>query len=670
MQKAFIVRPFGIKEGVDFDAVEAQLIVPALKQAGMDGSTTTEIFEAGNIREDMFRLLVTADVVVADVSIHNANVFYELGIRHGMRARSTFMLRSDVHVFPFDLQTDRYLAYDHNSPAASIDALARGLKATLDSMRVDSPVYKVLPDLKPPDPSVLRVVSTEFREAVERASAARYRGDLRLLAHEARDFDWGSEGLRIVGRAQFNLKAWSGAKETFQWLLEVKPYDAEASQRLATIHQRLDDLVASNAVIQRVIDLPDLGRGERAEALALRARNCKILWRRSFEQAAQVEQSAAVDTRRLALTAPQLAEAIDTYRAAFSVDLNHFYSGLNALGLLAIRIELAAALSDTWNELFDTDDLARQSLDAARQQFQQLSGAVQLSLQSARDRLARMTTPDAEELLWTRIGDGDYAFLTASRPKAVAQRYRDALAGAPGFAASSVRDQLEIFRELDVRTPFVQEALAAIPRIAEDPPAAQLPRALMFTGHMVDGSDRKTARFPNTKIAEETARQLIEDAVKAEAALAPQGLIGIAGGACGGDMLFHEVCAALKIETRLLLALPAPEFCVASVAQGGSEWIERYHQLCQRVPPRVLSESEQLPVWLRAKKDYSIWQRNNLWILFNALALNAENVTLLALWDGGKADGPGGTEDLIEQVRIRGHKNVVIPAGELATLAT
>src|SRR5580765_577832 len=126
MVHAFIVRPFGVKkvvvggseESIDFDYIEKELILPALKEAGITGRTTQAIVEQGNIREDMFRLLVTADVVVADVSIHNANVFYELGIRHGLRAQDTFLLRASVDTVPFDLATDRYLIYDRLNPAA------------------------------------------------------------------------------------------------------------------------------------------------------------------------------------------------------------------------------------------------------------------------------------------------------------------------------------------------------------------------------------------------------------------------------------------------------------------------------------------------------------------------------------------------------------------------
>ena len=64
----------------------------------------------------------SADLVIADISIHNANVFYELGIRHALRDKRTFLIKSkedkakeseskETEV-PFDLKTDRYLAYD------------------------------------------------------------------------------------------------------------------------------------------------------------------------------------------------------------------------------------------------------------------------------------------------------------------------------------------------------------------------------------------------------------------------------------------------------------------------------------------------------------------------------------------------------------------------------
>ena len=106
---AFIVRPFGIKSGIDFDRVEKELIRPALDELHFSGGTTGEFMQQGNIRTDMFEQLLIADLVVADVSIHNANAFYELGIRHAFRDKRTFLIKSEGDEVPFDLKTDRYL---------------------------------------------------------------------------------------------------------------------------------------------------------------------------------------------------------------------------------------------------------------------------------------------------------------------------------------------------------------------------------------------------------------------------------------------------------------------------------------------------------------------------------------------------------------------------------
>ena len=73
----FVVRPFGTKNDIDFDKVHRELIAPAMARLGLQGDTTEPIARAGNIRADMFELLAKADIVIADISIDNANVFYE-----------------------------------------------------------------------------------------------------------------------------------------------------------------------------------------------------------------------------------------------------------------------------------------------------------------------------------------------------------------------------------------------------------------------------------------------------------------------------------------------------------------------------------------------------------------------------------------------------------------
>ena len=149
--RAFIVRPFGEKSNtqgdapINFDKVDEELISAALDQVGLTGGTTAEFVQQGNIRTDMFRQLLAADLVVADISIHNANAFYELGIRHALRDQYTVMIKSkergDPHVF--DLKADRYLPYDPDDPAASVDGLVETIRATLKNESADSRIVGI-----------------------------------------------------------------------------------------------------------------------------------------------------------------------------------------------------------------------------------------------------------------------------------------------------------------------------------------------------------------------------------------------------------------------------------------------------------------------------------------------------------------------------------------------
>ena len=79
---AFVVMPYGTKEQIDFNLVYGDLIKPALEGAGFEVFRADEEMRAGDIRTDMFQELLLADLVVADLSIDNPNVWYELGVRH------------------------------------------------------------------------------------------------------------------------------------------------------------------------------------------------------------------------------------------------------------------------------------------------------------------------------------------------------------------------------------------------------------------------------------------------------------------------------------------------------------------------------------------------------------------------------------------------------------
>ncbi len=171
--------------------------------------------------------------------------------------------------------------------------------------------------------------------------------------------------------------------------------------------------------------------------------------------------------------------------------------------------------------------------------------------------------------------------------------------------------------------------------------------AVLFTGHMIDAPGREMERFPAR--AEASARAALEESVAA-LTTRQERFVGIAGGASGGDILFHEVCGALNLPTLLRLALPVEEYIAASVAPAGSDWVSRFRALLTRLGPgaiAVLDDSVRLPESLTEGAELNIWQRTNLWMVGEALRL-APQRTLVTLWDGKAGDGPGGTEHLVE----------------------
>jgi len=125
--------------------------------------------------------------------------------------------------------------------------------------------------------------------------------------------------------------------------------------------------------------------------------------------------------------------------------------------------------------------------------------------------------------------------------------------------------------------------------------------------------------------------------------------LGMAGGASGGDILFHEVCAELGVPSRLYLPLPVDRFVAESVAPAGEEWVQRFGRIAAHVP--VIVEP---PFSSGDVQGNSPWERINLQLLAHALEHGPSHVTVLALWNRQHGDGRGGTEHLVEQARAQG----------------
>jgi hypothetical protein len=664
--RAFIVRPFGTQQGIDFNQVSDRLISPVLKRLNIVGGTTEVIAWAGNIRVDMFERLALADIVIADISIHNANVFYELGIRHSLRPRTTILIRAratarpEATEVPFDLKTDRYLEYDADKPHEAQPLLADALEQSLATRHDDSPVFLLVPGLEPTDPERLHPIPPGFSEEVVAAQRSKDRPMLAVLADEAGDVEWGLGGLRLVARAQFALKAWPDACATYEAIRDIRPDDPDANLSLGTVYLELGKEVESAAALQRVGGQHEIASAQEAEALALLGRNAKNLWVRDWNDLASEAAKHAA-----ALRSPHLETARTYYDQAFSIDQNHWYSGVNALALTAVLACLIDENPDVWGERFDDDDRAKIAANDIKRGRDELAGAVSRSLSAEAFRDRRRGEP---EDIWAMFTRADLRLLTSQRPAYVTAAYEQARTAATdqemAFAIASAARQVELYRRLGVFTDNVNAALKALDAPADEASAAPAPvrsRVLVFSGHRIDARGRKRPRFPAS--SEGKARDMIRRAVVEEQAQAgSQPIMGFAAGASGGDILFHEVCAELGIPTTLLLPLPEDEFAAESVADAGSEWIERFLTLTKRLEVRHLTG---LPEWMAGNDSYTIWQRGNRWILHTAMSLAEADITLIVLWDGKGGDGPGGTENMVELAKSRHVKTVQLPASEL-----
>ncbi|HBY59314.1 MAG TPA: hypothetical protein DEH78_05800, partial [Solibacterales bacterium] len=200
------------------------------------------------------------------------------------------------------------------------------------------------------------------------------------------------------------------------------------------------------------------------------------------------------------------------------------------------------------------------------------------------------------------------------------------------------------------------------PRPPRNPGSAAARHAIFFTGHRIDEPGRTPPRFPDS--AEAAVRAELKRHVERLLADRPGPAMGVAGGANGGDILFHEVCEELKIPSRVLLTLPEGPYIAASVDTPSGDWTRRFNRLMDTRPGKnevqVLGPTKELPLWMRNPSGYDAWQRTNTWILEDALSLAAEDTTLIALWDGQIGDGPGGTKDLIDRSRSRGVNTILI----------
>lgn len=151
----FIIMPFGIKEDMDgrqydFDKIYKALIEPAVSSAGLEAIRADEETVNGIIHKPMYERLILCDYALADLTTSNANVFYELGVRHAVKPFTTLTIFASDSKLPFDVNFLRCMPYqyddinDNAEAEKAVLALTRKLNAAKKEKTTDSPLYQLV----------------------------------------------------------------------------------------------------------------------------------------------------------------------------------------------------------------------------------------------------------------------------------------------------------------------------------------------------------------------------------------------------------------------------------------------------------------------------------------------------------------------------------------------
>jgi hypothetical protein len=262
------------------------------------------------------------------------------------------------------------------------------------------------------------------------------------------------------------------------------------------------------------------------------------------------------------------------------------------------------------------------------------------------------------------IGRADLLFLTEERDQRVVQAYRDAVPKSDAFAWDAAKGQLELFGKLGIRAERAGRIIGALDVYVE--PTRSVPdlHLVVAVGHRTDEPRRAVPRFP--AVQERQARALFRRALEELNATGCK-LRVLASAAPGTDIIVHELCSELGIDSLICLPMPPAEFA-GSVFGRLDGWRRRFLELVNGRQPLCLSDQEGLPRWLQAA-GFDPWERGNRWVLEMAQTFGASKITLLALWDGkATGDARGGTADMVRIAEKAGVFDVrVIDAGQLLT---
>lgn len=333
-QVAFVVMPFrrkptgrtdkNVPAEVDFDALWERVYQPVLGDLGYRAVRADR--DAGAlIITQMIQRLAIADVVVADITLANANVYYEIGIRHAAKERGCVLIAADWARPVFDLDQMRQLRFpltdgtlkNDNAVKAAVDALRTELMSLVQGV---SPVFDAVPGFPDADSrqvsafedALAELSAFEAETRTVRATPKQDRPErVRALLEKygKRPATRGTVALELL-RLVRDILGW---KDLLAYIDSLPEHVARAPyvrEQHALARSGVGDIPGSIGDLEQLI----LDHGETSERLGLLGGRYKRL---ADAAGSPAEQAAYVE------------RAIASYQRGMEVDLNDYYPASN-----------------------------------------------------------------------------------------------------------------------------------------------------------------------------------------------------------------------------------------------------------------------------------------------------------------------------------------------------
>jgi len=644
---AFVIMPFGKKKGsdgslYDFNAIYTQLIKPTLEMAGFEAFRADEETTSGDILTDMFQELLLADLCIVDMSIDNANVFYELGIRHAFRKRGIVHIQAGRGYMPFDVFNVRTIPYHITSDGlpdpvflekdkAAISRVTRDTWSS-DANAIHSPVFNILTGLAEPERSTLSTpLATgfwrEYNEWKQRVTVARRQkriGDILLLTEEIKNPLIKEEAIGEAGKALRNMGRSELALDQYRKGLQVNPRNLNFRRQEAFHLNRLGRV--DEAIVKIETLLSEFPRD--GEAISILGRIYKEMWQESWKWVNRKDKrlKTAFDSYHW------LLRAIDTYLRGYRVNLNQFYPGVNALTLSALLCELA--------NKFDDPKSPDPEILWVRDNLEELRGALEFALE------AYIASDKAD--YWTLVSMAELKVLTSKNIQEVVRCYRKALTASRHntFFLQASLSQLEMLQSLDMRSEYVQAGILVIQdelrRMRKEEPEESREKEVektaeqkhperyvfLFTGYIVNNPKKQGCHFPAAK--EKDIKRAI-DAILDQYDAGSDDLAVTTGMDAGSEIIFVESCVERGLPVNTYFPFAEAPYVRDFVGPGGEQWVERFYRMRNHPLVDEFYQPDQVGL---PKEDDNVHERNNRWALYSSLIRGIDKVRLIAVWDG------------------------------------